>query len=78
MHVKIQGGGDGVYANTGSCSAAAMYCEHERQQLVEKGIKPETFFHQYSDFVSTAEVINKIDQVLKQQALSDSCINRYF
>lgn len=72
MHVKIQGGGDGVYANTGSCSAAAMYCEHERQQLVEKGIKPETFFHQYSDFVSTAEVINKIDNNKKKLRKEDA------
>ena len=61
MHVKIQGGGNGVYANSGSCSAAAMYCEHERQQLMEKGMKPETFFHQHSDFISTREVIDKID-----------------
>lgn len=61
MHVKIQGGGNGVYANSGSCSAAAMYCEHERQQLMEKGMKPETFFHQHSDFISTSEVIDKID-----------------
>lgn len=61
MHVKIQGGGNGVYANSGSCSAVAMYCEHERQQLMEKGMKPETFFHQHSDFISTREVIDKID-----------------
>ena len=66
MHVKIQGGGDGVYANSGSCVAAAMYCEHERQVLIDKGLKPEAFFHQYSDFVSTNEVIERIDNNKKK------------
>lgn len=61
MHVKIQGGKSGVYANTGSCIAAVMYCEHERQELMNKGYKPEAFFHQFSDFVSTSDVISHID-----------------
>ena len=72
MHVKIQGGGDGVYANSGSCSAAAMYCEHERQELMDKGMKPETFFHQYSDFVSTREVIERIDNNKKKLRKEDA------
>lgn len=72
MHVKIQGGGDGVYANSGSCSAAAMYCEHERKELMDKGMKPETFFHQYSDFVSTREVIDRIDNNKKKLRKDDA------
>lgn len=72
MHVKIQGGGDGVYANSGSCSAAAMYCEHERQELMKKGMNPETFFHQYSDFVSTREVIERIDNNKKKLRKEDA------
>lgn len=72
MHVKIQGGGEGVYANSGSCSAAAMYCEHERQELMDKGMKPETFFHQYSDFVSTREVIERIDNNKKKLRKEDA------
>lgn len=61
MHVKILGGESGVYENKGSCIAAAMYCEHERQELMNRGLKPEAFFHQFSDYVSTAEVISRID-----------------
>lgn len=72
MHVMIQGGGDGVYANSGSCVAAAMYCEHERQELMEKGFKPEVFFHQYSDFVSTREVIDRIDNNKKKLCRKDA------
>lgn len=72
MHVKIQGGGDGVYANSGSCVAAAMYCEHERQELMKKGMNPETFFHQYSDFVSTREVIERIDNNKKKLRKEDA------
>ena len=72
MLVKIQGGGDGVYANSGSCSAAVMYCEHERQELVKKGMNPETFFHQYSDFVSTREVIDRIDKNKKKLRKEDA------
>ena len=68
----IQGGGDGVYANSGSCVAAAMYCEHERQELMEKGFKPEAFFHQYSDFVSTGEVIDRIDHNQKKLSNKDA------
>ena len=72
MYVMIQGGGDGVYANSGSCVAAAMYCEHERQELMEKGFKPEAFFHQYSDFVSTGEVIDRIDHNKKKLSNKDA------
>lgn len=68
----IQGGGDGVYANSGSCVAAAMYCEHERQELMEKGFKPEAFFHQYSDFVSTGEVIDRIDHNKRKLSNKDA------
>lgn len=72
MIVDIQGGGNGVYANSGSCSAAAMYCEHERQELMNKGMKPETFFHQYSDYVSTGEVIDRIDHNKKHLRKEDA------
>ena len=71
MHVMIQGG-EGVYANTGSCVAAAMYCEHERKELMDKGLKPEAFFHQYSDFVSTNEVIDRIDNNKKKLCKKDA------
>ena len=78
MYVMIQGGGDGVYANSGSCVAAAMYCEHERQELMEKGFKPEAFFHQYSDFVSTGEVIDRIDHNKKKHSKKDAIISFVF
>lgn len=72
MHIKIQGGGDGVYANTGSCAAAAMYCEHERQKLIKEGKKPQTFFHQSENFVSIHEVIDRIDNNKKKLSKVDA------
>lgn len=33
MNIKIQGGGKGVYANTGSCSGVAKYLTHEASEL---------------------------------------------
>ena len=37
MHVKIQGGGDGKYANRESCAALVNYLQHEDKERLEKG-----------------------------------------
>ena len=29
MNIKIQGGGSGTYANTGSCTGVTTYLQHE-------------------------------------------------
>lgn len=30
MNIKIQGGGSGTYANTGSCTGVTTYLQHKR------------------------------------------------
>lgn len=37
MNVKIQGGGNGTYANTGSCVAVTNYLQHEDLERMKKG-----------------------------------------
>jgi hypothetical protein len=44
MHVKIQGGGDGKYANRESCAALVNYLQHEDKERLEKGKIKENFF----------------------------------
>ena len=45
MNIKIQGGGSGTYANTGSCTGVTTYLQHEdleRMKNQQQGkIKPE-------------------------------------
>ena len=51
MHVKIQGGGDGKYANRESCAALVNYLQHEDKERLEKGkIKenPKNKYYLYS------------------------------
>jgi len=70
MNIKIQGGGGGVYGNTGSCTGTTKYLEHEDSKQVEQGEK-EKFFNQYQN-VSRVEVVSQIDsnkgQLLKTDA----------
>ncbi|HUH34963.1 MAG TPA: DUF5712 family protein [Moheibacter sp.] len=61
MHIKIQGGGEKRYANTGSCSDLISYLEHEDFKRIISGDKPEPFFSHFDDSVSTIEIIHQID-----------------
>jgi hypothetical protein len=62
MHVKIQGGGGGTYANTGSCSSVANYLEHEDAKNKSQGQEIEPFFNHRQESVKSSEVINSIDK----------------
>lgn len=62
MNVKIQGGGGGTYANTGSCIGVTTYLQHEDLERLENGKEPETFFNHERDSVSAREVTFKIDK----------------
>lgn len=44
MNVKIQGGGGGAYANTGSCIGVTNYLAHEDVQQIKDGQEQEQFF----------------------------------
>lgn len=61
MNVKIQGGGNGTYANTGSCVAVTNYLQHEDLERMKKGEEVQPFFNQFRDYVSAREVTFKID-----------------
>ena len=61
MNVKIQGGGNGTYANTGSCVSVTNYLQHEDLERMKKGERTEPFFNQFRDYVSAREVTFKID-----------------
>lgn len=62
MNVKIQGGGGGVHANTGSCSDLVDYLEHEDKKQIEQGKEIEPFFNHREERVNPNEIIKKIDQ----------------
>lgn len=72
MICKIQGGGKGVYSNSGSCRTVAEYLEHEDSKRQESGLEPEPFFDQKKDNLKYKEMIEKIDrnkgQLLKTDA----------
>lgn len=61
MNVKIQGGGNGTYANTGSCVSVTNYLQHEDLERMKKGEEVQPFFNQFRDYVSAREVTFKID-----------------
>lgn len=61
MNVKIQGGGGGEYANTGSCTGVTNYLEHEDLEKLKAGEEREHFFTHDRDKVSSKEVTYKID-----------------
>ena len=60
MNVKIQGGGGGAYANTGSCAGVVGYLGHEDYDQLLKGLFGE-FFSDGREHVSGKEVTYKID-----------------
>lgn len=72
MHVKIQGGGDGKYSNSGSCSNVIAYLEHEDLERLQKGEKIETFFSHNDDKVDPNFIIDSIDNNRKKLCKSDS------
>ena len=72
MNVKIQGGGGGTYANTGSCTGVVTYLQHEDLQRIGQGQQAEPFFNQYRDFVSPKEVTYKIDHNRAQLHKTDA------
>lgn len=61
MNIKIQGGGSGTYANTGSCKAVASYLQHEDLERMKNGEEVQPFFNNYRDYISAQEATYKID-----------------
>lgn len=62
MNIKIQGGGLGKYANTGSSFGALQYLNHENEKnLSEKG-QIEPFFDHEGKEVDFATAVRELDQ----------------
>lgn len=61
MHIKIQGGGSGSYANTGSCYGLVSYLRHEDKVLMEQDTSTEQFFCYDRDVVYPTEVVSTLD-----------------
>lgn len=72
MNVKIQGGGGGTYANTGSCTGVVTYLQHEDLERIRQGQQPEPFFNQSRDYISPNEVTYKIDHNRAQLHKADA------
>lgn len=66
MHIKIQGGGNGKYANSGSCSSLVSYLEHEDLDRIKKGQKVEPFFSHAEDPIKGNVIIETIDNNKKK------------
>lgn len=72
MHIKIQGGGAGKYANTGSCSSLVSYLEHEDLDRIKQGQKVEPFFSHTANSISGNIIIEAIDNNKKKLCKDDS------
>lgn len=72
MNVKIQGGGEGKYANTGSSFTAFNYLNHENKERSEKGLNPETFFNGKNKEVDFSEMVKDINENKGQLGKKDA------
>lgn len=70
MNVKIQGGGNGEYANTGSSAAATRYLMHEEQE--KAAIDVSGFFSHDADNISEGKVVYDLDHNKAKLCNSDS------
>lgn len=62
MNVKIQGGGTGEYANTGSSFGVMQYLNHENEQRKAENKQIEPFFDSKGENVGFYSMIDELDQ----------------
>jgi hypothetical protein len=72
MNIKIQGGGQGAYANNGSCAGVTNYLAHEDIERVKAGQEPVPYFTHDRDNAGAREVTYKIDHNKGQLHKNDS------
>lgn len=72
MNVKIQGGGGGTYANTGSCAGVTGYLQHEDLERMKNGQEVQPFFNNSRNYISAQEVTYKIDNNKAKLSRSDA------
>lgn len=62
MNVKIQGGGSGKYANTGSSFGVMQYLNHENEQRMGEKKPIEPYFDHKGENVEFATMVERLDQ----------------
>lgn len=62
MNIKIQGGGSGKYANTGSSFGAMQYLNHENEKNLAEKKQIEPFFDHEGKKVDFATAVKELDQ----------------
>ena len=62
MNVKIQGGGSGKYANTGSSFGAMQYLNHENEQRLGGKKQIEPFFDHKGENMEFATMVEQLDR----------------
>lgn len=62
MNVKIQGGGGGAYANTGSSFGAMQYLNHENSERIAENKQIEPFFDHQGESRDFGTMITELDQ----------------
>ncbi len=62
MHIKVQGGGGGNYANASSSYGVVSYLRHEDKEQLKKDQKVEPFFSYNKEYVAPSEVVELLDQ----------------
>lgn len=72
MNIKIQGGGNGEYANTGSCINVTYYLGHEDREKLDKGEKMTYYFSLDEENISPKTVNENIDNNKAKLCNSDS------
>jgi len=74
MNIKIQGGGGGVYSNSGSSFGTASYLEHEDVKLMKEGEREQFFTHE-GKTISKGELVKNIDSNKAKLSKADA---KYF
>lgn len=72
MNCKIQGGGEGKTANTGSSYGLATYLEHEDYDRLKNGEKITPFFNLDKNYISKNELVKDIDNNKAKLCKSDA------
>lgn len=72
MHIKIQGGSNGEYSNTGTSYGVVAYLRHEDKELLEQDRAVEPFFSYDRNFVPPTEVVESLDSNKAKLSRSDA------
>ena len=72
MNIKIQGGGGGKTANSGSSFNLANYLNHENEELQQQGQRIEPFFNANNQDVSFIDMVTDLDSNKRNLGKADA------